>query len=304
MWDWRDASGSPTIQLLIARANEGGGYVRYLWEKPSSHTVAPKLGYVVAIPNWGWVVGTGIYLDDVDAALEKIDNQVSGHIHKTMLLIAGIAILSALVVALSGLLLNVSEHRVADAKLKQLAQRVVRSQEEERARLSRDLHDGISQWLVSIKLQIEAAVIRLSGTPEQAAAAKLCVERTATQITDVLAEVRRISHDLRPAIALKLATLHEIDLVLMDINMRGMNGIDLTAEFHARFPEIAVLILSMHDKSEYVMQSIQAGARGYVLKDAPGQDIIRAIETVISGGFITARRWPGSCRNRWPQATC
>ncbi|RFB73881.1 MULTISPECIES: response regulator transcription factor [unclassified Herbaspirillum] len=85
--------------------------------------------------------------------------------------------------------------------------------------------------------------------------------------------------------ALKLATLQEIDLVLMDINMRGMNGIDLTAEFHARFPEIAVLILSMHDKSEYVMQSIQAGARGYVLKDAPGQDIIRAIETVISGGI-------------------
>jgi len=85
--------------------------------------------------------------------------------------------------------------------------------------------------------------------------------------------------------ALKLATLHEIDLVLMDINMRGMNGIDLTAEFHARFPEIAVLILSMHDKSEYVMQSIQAGARGYVLKDAPGQDIIRAIEAVISGGI-------------------
>ena len=84
--------------MLIKRANEGGGYVRYLWEKPSSHTVAPKLGYVVAIPNWGWVVGTGIYLDDVDAALEKIDNQVSGHIHKTMLLIAGIAILSALVV--------------------------------------------------------------------------------------------------------------------------------------------------------------------------------------------------------------
>jgi two-component system NarL family sensor kinase len=53
---------------------------------------------------------------------------------------------------------------VADAKLKQLAQRVVESQEEERARLSRDLHDGISQWLVSIKLQIEAGVIRLAGS--------------------------------------------------------------------------------------------------------------------------------------------
>jgi hypothetical protein len=68
------------------------------------------------------------------------------------------------------------------------------------ARLSRDLHDGISQWLVSIKLQIEAALERLRGTPEQAAAARAGFEKTATQINGVLAEVRRISHDLRPAI--------------------------------------------------------------------------------------------------------
>jgi two-component system NarL family sensor kinase len=67
-------------------------------------------------------------------------------------------------------------------------------------RLSRDLHDGISQWLVSIKLQIEAALERLRGTPEQAAAARAGFEKTATQINGVLAEVRRISHDLRPAI--------------------------------------------------------------------------------------------------------
>jgi DNA-binding NarL/FixJ family response regulator len=86
--------------------------------------------------------------------------------------------------------------------------------------------------------------------------------------------------------ALQHARTMHIDLILMDINLRsGANGIDLTAQFHAAFPEIAILILSMHDKAEYVMQSIQAGARGYVLKDAPGQDIVRAIETVISGGI-------------------
>ncbi|MFC3109279.1 response regulator [Undibacterium arcticum] len=85
--------------------------------------------------------------------------------------------------------------------------------------------------------------------------------------------------------ALRHAQNMEIDLVLMDINMRGTNGIELTAQFHAMFPEIVVLILSMHDKAEYVMQAMQAGARGYVLKDAPGQDIVFAIETVISGGI-------------------
>jgi DNA-binding NarL/FixJ family response regulator len=86
--------------------------------------------------------------------------------------------------------------------------------------------------------------------------------------------------------ALQRAEQQPIDLILMDINLRGgSNGIDLTARFHASFPEIAVLILSMHDKTEYLMQSVQAGARGYVLKDAPGKDIVHAIETVISGGM-------------------
>lgn len=75
------------------------------------------------------------------------------------------------------------------------------------------------------------------------------------------------------------------DLVLMDINMRGGNGIEATAAFRAQCPAVAVLILSMHDKSDYVTQAMAAGARGYVLKDAPAKDIVVAIETVMSGGI-------------------
>ncbi|SHH10879.1 cache domain-containing protein [Massilia sp. CF038] len=200
LWELRDASGEPTIQRLVARAKAGGGLQRYMWAKPSSSKTAPKLGYVVPVANWGWMMGTGIYLDDVDAALAKIDAQQSRNIRGTMLWIAAMAIVSALVVAGSGYALNVSELRVADAKLKVLAQRVVESQEEERARLSRDLHDGISQWLVSIKLQIEAGVIRLGGSAEQQQAARASFEHTAHQLNDVLGEVRRISHNLRPAL--------------------------------------------------------------------------------------------------------
>lgn len=85
--------------------------------------------------------------------------------------------------------------------------------------------------------------------------------------------------------ALEQAAQIDIDLVLMDINMRDTNGIEATAQFRAAFPRIAVLILSMHDKLEYVSQAIRAGARGYVLKDAPGKDIVIAIETVMSGGI-------------------
>jgi two-component system NarL family sensor kinase len=200
LWNLRDYQGNPTIQRLIMRAQSGGGVERYLWEKPSTHKIVPKLGYVVLLDKWNWVLGTGIYLDDVDAALKKIDTQSSENIYRTMLWIAAIAIAGVIIIAIAGLALNITEYKVADAKLKMLMQRVVRSQEEERARLSRDLHDGISQWLVSIKLQIESGIAKLINPSNQPDAARLSFERAANQLNEVLSEVRRISHNLRPAI--------------------------------------------------------------------------------------------------------
>jgi len=85
--------------------------------------------------------------------------------------------------------------------------------------------------------------------------------------------------------ALALAGGTRIDLVLMDITMRDGSGIEATARLTANHPDIAILILSMHDKLEYVTQAMQAGARGYVLKDAPGKDIVLAIDTVMAGGI-------------------
>ncbi|MFS2217654.1 response regulator [Telluria sp. Tellsp104] len=85
--------------------------------------------------------------------------------------------------------------------------------------------------------------------------------------------------------ALAHAGSTRIDLVLMDITMRDGSGIEATARLYANYPDIAVLILSMHDKLEYVTQAMQAGARGYVLKDAPGKDIVLAIDTVVAGGI-------------------
>jgi DNA-binding NarL/FixJ family response regulator len=102
---------------------------------------------------------------------------------------------------------------------------------------------------------------------------------------EAMAHLRVVAEADNADDALVQAGLAPIDLVLMDINMRGTNGIEAAARFRDQFPGIAVLILSMHDKVEYVGQAMQAGARGYVLKDAPGKDIVLAIDTVMSGGI-------------------
>ncbi len=229
LWALRDIEGNLTIQRLIARALAGGGLERYLWEKPSTHKVVPKLGYVVSLPRWGWILGTGIYLDDVDTVVDKIDSQFSTNIQNTMWWIAGIAIASALIIALSGVVLNFSEYRVADAKLKVLAQRVVRSQEDERARLSRDLHDGISQWLVSIKLQVESGIAKLAGSPAQADTARLAFDRAATGLNDVLGEVRRISHDLRPALLDDLGLVAALERLTREFSGDSVAAVEFVA---------------------------------------------------------------------------
>ena len=102
---------------------------------------------------------------------------------------------------------------------------------------------------------------------------------------EAVAHFRVVAEADSGAEALALAGSTRIDLVLMDITMRDGSGIEATARLYANYPDIAVLSLSMHDKLEYVTQAMQAGARGYVLKDAPGKDIVLAIDTVMAGGI-------------------
>jgi len=166
LWDLRDSQGRATIQDLVGRAREGGGFVEYQWRKPSSAQLAPKLGYVTALPRWNWMLGTGLYLDDIDAAMQALDRQTGNNVTTTMLWIAGIAALCLGVVSATGLLLNLSEHRVAEARLRLLARQVVQSQEDERAHLARELHDGTSQTLVSAKLLVESGVDALERARE------------------------------------------------------------------------------------------------------------------------------------------
>ncbi len=74
------------------------------------------------------------------------------------------------------------------------------------------------------------------------------------------------------------------DIVMMDISMPAMNGMDALEIVSERFSDVRVIILSMHDDKEYILNVIRAGAAGYLLKDISGEEMIHAIQKVYSGG--------------------
>lgn len=83
---------------------------------------------------------------------------------------------------------------------------------------------------------------------------------------------------------LEIAVAQRPGVVLMDINMPQINGIDALELFKERLPSARILMLSMHDSREYISTSVMYGAAGYILKDVATEEIVAAIERVAAGG--------------------
>lgn len=83
--------------------------------------------------------------------------------------------------------------------------------------------------------------------------------------------------------ALRSAIATQPDVAVLDVSMPGMSGLKVAAELRRTVPEARVLILSMYDNPEYVLEAVRAGAHGYILKDSAATDLRRAIEAVNAG---------------------
>ena len=124
LYDKKDIHGDEVIKALLKLANTGGGFHQYYWNKPSANKDIQKLAYVVQLSRWQWMLGTGLYLDDISAEEETIRLQVDENIKRNIYTIILIVIITTLLVTLLMTLINLREGRLANRRLRGLAQRV------------------------------------------------------------------------------------------------------------------------------------------------------------------------------------
>jgi two-component system NarL family sensor kinase len=169
--------------------------------------------------------GTGLYIDDIAAEMLLIEAGVDANVRQTLLAILIALMVSIGVVVSAAVLFNVHEHRLADQNLKELSHKTVQHQEEERRRVSRELHDGINQLLVSVKYRLEAAMTHI---PAAESAAHESLVKGEAVLNRAIQEVRRISHALRPSVLDDLGLLAALNQLLDDFHER--NGITMEVD--------------------------------------------------------------------------
>lgn len=169
---------------------------QYNWDNPSTGEQAEKIGQSFSLANWNWIIGSGLYTDDIKAQIGTIQKQLTETTERTKWVLTLLAIGAISLTALLLAFVRFSEQKFADKKLKELATEIVDAQENERKRVSTELHDGISQLLVSANYSLDIA----SAKTKKNSGAQKSIDQSIQTISNAITEVRRISIALRPSI--------------------------------------------------------------------------------------------------------
>lgn len=273
-WDLQDPNGQFIIQDLIRHAKDKTGFVEYVWEKPSKQEAAKKLAYSVTLDRWSWMIGTGIYIDDIDRDVSAMQAEVDKKIESSSYVILFIALTAFIVVFVCGMFLQLNERKLADGKLQELTKRILNTQDEERRRVSRELHDGISQLIASAKFSLETAVVKIKNDKDP----DKDIAVAQTRIGQTLQDLRRISRDLHPAVlddhglstglqslAKNFTERTNIKIIFNDILVRNLLPLDVKTSLY-RVAQEALTNVERHAGAKLVEISLSVDCSWVLLE--------------------------------------
>lgn len=205
----RDSDGQYVIQSLIRQAkNDLGGYSEYLWEKPSTGRETDKLSYSAGLSKWRWMIGTGLYVDDIEQTITSVKQSVADNTRRIVLMTAGLSLLVTAIVAFVAFRFTISQRRLASRKLQKLSRVCVEEREHERGRVAKLLNTEIISSIKYIRDRLSA----LKNMPQCQDA---LIQEKLIQMHSAVGKTHRgiaqIANDLRPDILVQEGLCAAVD---------------------------------------------------------------------------------------------
>jgi len=270
-----DPNGVPITDELIRIARSGAGYHYYIWPKPSSGKPAEMVTYVTGMQSWRWALGTGVFIDDILRTVATTRADLEKRNSYIFIQIGLITFFALFLVFLSGFFITVRERRLANTKHKALIGRIVGTQEEERGRVARELHDSISQILVGVRYALDVTSRRILNGDEKAADT---LNIGIDSLTGAIQEVRRISRDLRPSILDDLGLSPAIKALVDEFSQRTGITTDFSSTVFRklldddskialyRIAQEALTNIERHSSASHISVSLKGTRRGGIME--------------------------------------
>jgi len=246
----KDKNGVLIIEELIKAAKKGGGYLTYVWTKPSKNADVDKLSYAIGLDNWEWMVGTGFYIDDIEdqvaAATEKLEAEITNTMLFILMIGGGFVIVFGLVsVMMANSIAN--PLAAAAAALKDIG--------EGEGDLSKRLDTNVkgevgelSHGFNAFAAKIQSLIVEVKSSIEE-------LSRATSRMTGVVDDTRQEVNDQRQETEQVAAAIHQMAAAVQEVSTNATNASHSaqTADDSAQGGQIVV------NETINSIQSLQSG---------------------------------------------
>ncbi len=223
LWYLRDSGGVYIIRSLVREAkNDLGGYTHYVWEKPSVGREVDKMGFSMGLNDWRWMIGTGLYMDDISGAVTNVQTTVQANTKRIALLTFAISLFFTCCVTIVAVRFTMSQGKFASYKLQKLSRACVIKREMERIDLAANLNGSITEQLQHTRKEFIQLVKGCDSLNELKSNAPLVL----TSFSQVMESIGDVADGLHPKVLVGEGLYTAVDKLAQGLSKNS--GIKIT----------------------------------------------------------------------------
>ncbi|MCW8904576.1 cache domain-containing protein [Sedimenticola sp.] len=231
LWDLKSKDDKYLIRDFDRAAKDGTGFTQYMWDKPGFADPVDKLGYVKTLDKWDWIIGTGLYIDDIEAVHMKLNRALDDNLSQSVWIFLGLSGTALLLAVLLFGRLTLKQGDSTDHKLKALSEQVNRAQEHERQAIAAEIDDSVEEHLVGLRDRLPGLLVDKGVSTE-------VTEILTQEVAKAVKAIQKISHTLNPKSLEEYGLAYGLDILCKQYNDRGRVPVKLyqQGELSQRLP--------------------------------------------------------------------